>query len=187
MTMKRLKRAAIVSTLTDRLLEEGSWTGETHLQKGVYLLQEMLGVPTNVEYILFKHGPFSFQLREELGELRAEHVLALVPQRPPYGPQFQTDEEAEQLRERFPNAIRKYRPQIDWLAREMGNSGVVDLEKLATAFWVTRELGDDASVEARARRLHDLKPHFDVATCTEAVREIDRLRQSAPVVDASAN
>jgi hypothetical protein len=180
--MKQHKRAAIISTLTDELHAQGSWTGETHLQKGVYLLQEMLGVPMDVEFVLFKHGPFSFQLREELGDLRSQQVLNLVSQRRPYGPRFYSDEGAEQLRERFPNAIKKYQPQMQWLAEQMGDRGVVDLEKLATAFWVTQELGDDASVDDRAARLNELKPHFDLPTCVAAVRKIDELRREAPVV-----
>jgi hypothetical protein len=180
--MRRLRRAALLSELADKLHEHDSWVGETHLQKGVFLLQELCGVPTDVEYVLFKHGPFSWQLREELGEMRSDHVLRLVPQRPPYGPRFYPDEAVEQLRRQYPKTLCKYEVQLNWMAEQLGSRGVVELEKLATAFWVTQELGDDADVRPRASRLHELKPHFDLAECVEAVREIDEMRDAAPVV-----
>lgn len=187
--MRRLRRAALVSELADKLHEHGSWVGETHLQKGVFLLQEMLGVPTEAEYVLFKHGPFSWQLREELGDMRTDEVLTLVPQRTPYGPRFYTGDGVEQLRKQFPKTLKKYQRQLDWVADQMGNHGVVELEKLATGFWVTKELDADvdADVDARARRLHELKPHFDVVECAEAVREVDALRRQAPVVGAGSS
>ena len=43
--MNRLQRAAILLTLLDALRQRGSWCGETHLQKSVYFLEEMCGVP----------------------------------------------------------------------------------------------------------------------------------------------
>ena len=61
--MERLQRAAILTELMDRLRADGSWCGETHVQKATYFLQEVLGVQTGFEYILYKHGPYSFDLR----------------------------------------------------------------------------------------------------------------------------
>lgn len=184
--MRRLRRAALIAELTDRLHAHDSWAGETHLQKGVFLLQELLGVPTEVEYELFKHGPFSFQLREELGEMRSEDILTLVPQRPPYGPRFYTDEGTAQLRERFPKTLKKYEPQLEWVAEWMDSRGVVELERLATAFWVTRELGEGESVERRAQRLRELKPHFTMDACIGAIRDIDEMIATAPRAQAVA-
>lgn len=78
--MDRLKRGAILVQLVRELRENGSWCGETHLQKGTYLLQELTKVPLGLEFILYKHGPFSFDLRDELTGLRADEVIALQPQ-----------------------------------------------------------------------------------------------------------
>lgn len=180
--MKRLRRAALIVDLVDRLHNHGSWAGETHIQKGSFLAQEMLGIPTEIEFELFKHGPFSFQLRQELGQMRADDILILQAQRPPYGPRFYSDEVAAQLRKQFPKTLRTYEPQLEWVANWMGNKGVVELERMATAFWVTQELGYHASVDSRARRLHQLKPHFSMEDSAAAVAEIDEMLQEAPVV-----
>ena len=89
--MDRLKRAALITKLVDRLREENSWCGETHVQKAVYFLQTLFNAPTDFEFILYKHGPFSFDLRDELTSLRADEVLALEVQLP-YGPRIFTTE-----------------------------------------------------------------------------------------------
>lgn len=37
--MKALKRSAILLRLVDEMKKRGSWCGETHLQKGAYMLR----------------------------------------------------------------------------------------------------------------------------------------------------
>ena len=64
--MTRLQRVAVLTKLTEKLHESGSWCGETHLQKAAYFLQELFNVLLVYEFILYKHGPFSFALRDEL-------------------------------------------------------------------------------------------------------------------------
>ncbi|MCL6557372.1 MAG: hypothetical protein K6U74_00970, partial [Firmicutes bacterium] len=61
-----LKRKALLLSLVKAMESQGSWCGETHIQKCSYFLQAMLGVPLGFEFILYKHGPFSFDLRDEL-------------------------------------------------------------------------------------------------------------------------
>ena len=64
--MERLQKAAILTELADQLRREGSWCGHTHMQKATYFLQDLLEVPTGYEFILYKHGPYSFDLSEEM-------------------------------------------------------------------------------------------------------------------------
>ena len=64
--MNRLAQQAILSGLATRLGSRGSWVGETHLQKAAYLLSQLRGVDFDFDFILYKHGPFSFELRDEL-------------------------------------------------------------------------------------------------------------------------
>lgn len=55
--MNRTQRQAILLALIQRLREKGSWCGETHIQKSAYFLQELLGVPLDLNVIFYKHGP----------------------------------------------------------------------------------------------------------------------------------
>jgi uncharacterized protein YwgA len=41
----------------------------------MYILETVLGVPSGFEFILYKHGPFSFDLRDELGSLRTDGFI----------------------------------------------------------------------------------------------------------------
>ena len=58
------------------------WSGETHLQKATYLACWLVDIPFDFDFILYKHGPFSFELRDELGSMRADRLLDREPQPP---------------------------------------------------------------------------------------------------------
>ena len=45
----------------------------------------MLGIPSNFKFILYKHGPYSFDLSERLQGLISNSLLSVLT-RPPYGP-----------------------------------------------------------------------------------------------------
>jgi uncharacterized protein YwgA len=177
--MERLKRAAIVSQLIRNLRNSGSWCGETHVQKAVYLLQDLLDVPTEYQFILYKHGPFSFDLSDELTSFRGDELLELRPQVPPYGPRYAVTTLGKSLCERFPKTLAKYDDSIEAVADAIGEQTVGELERLATALYVTKRdsTHHDGSVKSRSKRLNQLKPHVSVEAANNAVEEIDALIQ----------
>ncbi|HWF24756.1 MAG TPA: hypothetical protein VG275_04885 [Solirubrobacteraceae bacterium] len=179
--MNRLAQEAVLVGLARRLHDRGSWGGETHLQKATYLLHELGGVPFDFNFILYKHGPFSFELRDELGTMRADRLVEREVQVPPYGPRFVVTDRGRELEARFGRTMDRYSDVLDWVAERVGERGVTELERLATALWVTRELGERASVEERTGRLHQVKPHVSLADASDAVREIDEMLAEASV------
>lgn len=176
--MNRIQKAAVLARLVDRLRENKSWTGETHLQKGVFVLQELLRVPLGFDFMLYKHGPFSFDLRDELSTLRADYILDLEVQSPPYGPKFRTTDSGREIQRRHPKTLGQYDGQIDFVAKVLGSNGVAELERLATALYVTLEDGE-APVAERARRLNEVKPHVPLPEAYEAVEKLDEIRRQA--------
>ncbi len=175
--MESEKRQANLLSLMKALRERGSWCGETHIQKCTYFLQEGLGVPLGFEFVLYKHGPFSFDLREGLGEMRANLVIGVKPQ-PPYGPSLEPGPSSEAVMERFPRTREQYAKQIDFVANKLAERNVVDLERLGTALYVTKENpGSDAA--ARARLIHELKPHISEQAARDTVEQVDELLQQA--------
>jgi hypothetical protein len=174
--MQQLQKASLVLTLGKRLQSNGSWTGETHVQKATYFLQELLRVPTDFKFILYKHGPFSFDLRELLSSMEADHFIRWQPQHP-YGPSLIPGESADQLLSQFPAKPREYEAQVEFVARKLAPHRVADLEKLATALYVTQE--GNRTVRDRAARIYDLKPHISVAEAQRAVGELDKLIQES--------
>lgn len=184
--MRRLQKAAILTELMDQLKASGSWCGETHVQKATYFLQEVLGVETGFEYILYKHGPYSFDLAEELTSLRADFLMEFNHRSPGYGPTLVATETSKELRSRFPKTVSTHTPKVKFIADTFGTKGVADLEKMATALWVTREL-PEASENKRARRINELKPHVSVADALAAVKEFDEIAEQATNVTSEEN
>jgi uncharacterized protein YwgA len=185
MTMDRLKRAAILTELMDRLRANGSWCGETHVQKAVFLLQEILGLPIGFEYILYKHGPYSFDLTEDLTALRADFLMEFKHLSPGYGPALVPTATSKQLRAHYPKTLASCNAEIEFVAQAFGDRGVADLEKLATALYVTREMGHSTKILERARRLRELKPHVSEHDAVAALREYEQIADEAKLLKSS--
>ncbi|NLI13545.1 hypothetical protein [Pelotomaculum propionicicum] len=173
--MEDMKRQTVVLSLIERLNLYGSWCGETHIQKSLYFLQEMLGVPTGYEFILYKHGPFSFDLKDELGVMRANMIIEIQSKPYPYGPSLIPGEAAERLKELYPKTTKEYGRQIDFAAKKLAGFRVAELERLATALFVTLEEDMDKSAQARAKRIIELKPHIKINEALKAVGEVNSL------------
>lgn len=176
--MKRLQRAALLTELVEQMRAQDSWCGETHLQKATFFLQELLDVDLGYEFIVYKHGPFSFDLRDELGELVSDRLIRYQPQLPPYGPRIATTDDAERIQETYPRTLARHQDKIRFVAEKLDARGVVDLERLATALYVTLEAPQTAR-EERARALRALKPHIPEPLALQAVEEVDQIRTDA--------
>lgn len=172
--MERLERASVIGALITSLENKGSWCGETHVQKAGYFLQEMGNVPLEYDYILYKHGPFSFELRDELTEMRANGLLELKMQPNPYGPSIAVTETGKLIAELFSEMAERYKNIIDFVASKLAVKGVVDLERLSTALYVTKEMESNTQ-EERANRIVELKPHINNETALESIIQVDRM------------
>ncbi len=176
--MKRLQQAAVLVELADEMREQGSWCGETHIQKSTYFLQTLFDPELEFEFILYRHGPFSFDLRDELMSLRADGILQLEPQPYPYGPRLRPTATGEGLKETYPKTLRERRASIAFIAQRLGPKDVNQLERIATALYATQE-EPEAPPEARARAISDLKPHIPQARALAAIEELDELAADA--------
>ena len=171
--MERLKRSAIVLSLIEQLREKGSWCGETHIQKTTYFLQEMLEVDLGFEFILYKHGPYSFDLTDELTAMRADMLIQLKSQQP-YGPSIIPGPTSEQLNRLFPKTVEKYKNEVGFIASELAQYGVAYLERIATAFFIANE-NDMDTLEQKAAKINNVKPHISKEDALEALKTEDKL------------
>lgn len=172
--MNRLMQDAVLVGLTRRLAAAGSWTGETHLQKSTYLLADLWEIRFDFDFILYKHGPFSFELRDELAALRADGLIEQFVENPRYGAKMRPTSAGLKLEEQFSRAISRYDASLDRATEVLADRGVKDLERLATAMWMTTE-HPGASADDRAAELVKVKPHIAQGSALEAVKEIDEL------------
>src|SRR5260370_29056208 len=130
-----LQRDALVLELIEQLREHRSWAGETHVQKATYFLQELTHVPLGFDFIMYKYGPYSFDLHDELTSMQANQLLDLKPQ-PPYGPALIPGELSSVLKEKFRAAIHRYGGEVRFVAEKLGRRGGADVERLSTALYV---------------------------------------------------
>lgn len=180
--MEANKRSALLLSLMEELKSHGSWCGETHIQKATFFLQSMARVDLGLDFILYKHGPFSFDLRDELSEMRANQLLEMQP-KPPYGPQFRPSDIGQNLVQRFPKTIRRHRDAIEFVAERLGHCDVAQLERLSTALLVLQEHSDP---EGAARRLNSVKPHIHPSSANHAISEIQTWLEEFRQIDATS-
>jgi hypothetical protein len=178
--MYRIQNASLLLRLIERLREKGSWCGETHVQKATFFLQDLMRVPTQFEFILYKHGPFSFELRDELTALRADGLIDLEPQWP-YGPRIVPTSRSTYIQGISSRTLAKYNDHIAFVADKLGDKGVVDLERLATALYVTKRACAGCSAEERAEEFRRLKPHISLQSARSAIAEVDKLVEEAEI------
>jgi hypothetical protein len=171
--MERFQRAAILISLVRSLRAHGSWCGETHMQKSSYLLKELLSMPLDYIFVLYKYGPYSFDLSGDLTAMRADALLRQEVRPYPYGPAFIPGEASDQILPLFPRTLKRYADPIEFVASRLGAMGVADLERVSTALYVTREQGAPTDVERRAERIVALKPHVSLVDARDAVHTID--------------
>ena len=169
------KRYALLLALLKAMKDRGSWCGETHVQKASYFLQEATNVPLNLDFILHKHGPYSFDLHEDLGDMRAR-LLIDIEQRPPYGPSLKRSPSAQVLAEGLSNSVAAYNSAIEFVAEKLSAHHVVDLERLATALYVIRNY---TAEEDKAGLMNTLKPHISKERAAEAIDEVEKILEQA--------
>ena len=174
--MNRIQIAALLTHLVRRMRRHGSWCGETHVQKSIYVAQQLAGVPLGFEFILYKHGPFSFDLRDELTSLRADGLLQLEPQAFPYGPKFKITDGARKLQQKFPKTIKRHTDALEFVAEKLAGKQIDELERLATALFAKANFTDKDD-HKRAAWINEKKPHVSIDEALAALEEVDELER----------
>ncbi len=182
--MKRMQRDAVLLSLIKEMKEKRSWCGETHIQKAAYFLQELLKVPMSFEFILYKHGPYSFDLSDEVTAMRADSLLEYKT-RLPYGPSLFPTKEGQEFLNQYPRTLDKYAEKVQFVAEKIGTMGVADLERLATALYVT--FNENLEGKSREDTIIELKPHITIDEAREAVKKIDAIKIEASKKGPSNN
>ena len=151
-------RFALLLELTNRLRVAGSWCGETHLQKAVFSLETLAKTPLCYEFIMYKHGPFSFDLRDEISGLRAARLIDYELQEG-YGPRLKPSELSKLIIERNKKEVSRLAKAYEFVVSWMGKKDVKELEKMTTGLFVTVSRKGSSFAE-RAHHIRDLKPHI---------------------------
>jgi hypothetical protein len=171
-----IDRSAMLLDLAAQLRAHGSWTGETHVQKAAYLMQELLGVPSGFKFVLYRHGPFSFDLRDSLNKLETWGCIQTEEQPYPYGPKIVEGPASGKLKAASTDR-QGYSRAIQFVAQQLGKARVAELERVATALFI--ELDPNVKAEDRPERLVNLKPHISREEAPNAFARLREIRLAA--------
>ncbi len=130
-----------------------------------------MGVPLGLNYIFYKHGPFSFDLNDQLTALRGNSLVELRSHAP-YGPHLHTSQTADGYLGLFTKTIGSFGSDMDFVICKLASKNVAELERLSTALYVRmgKPGADDAEL---AEEMNRLKPHVSVQDALEALREVE--------------
>jgi hypothetical protein len=184
MTVDDLRRKAILTSLIQKMVVHGSWCGETHVQKTVYFLSDVFSLDLDLDFLLYKHGPFSFDLRDTLADMKADNLVEIRIRRENYGPSLLPGNMAEDFIERYPKTLGKWEPVLEFVASNIGARSVAELERLATALYVWHQEGIDES--DIPTRVHELKPHVSLVEAMEALHAVQELLDKAEMMGLPA-
>lgn len=168
--MSRRVRRAILSQLVEAMHGAGSWVGETHIQKSVYFMQGLLGIQMGYSFVLYKHGPYSFDLRNELSAMMGSLELDVEP-RPPYGPSFVLGPRGGrdiELPFQVGDAIR-------FVGENLSIRHTRELERLSTAL-LLQTANRHMTAQEVASLMNRIKPHIPVPDARSAVEQVAELR-----------
>lgn len=173
--MNRLQKVVLLTEFITQLRNHGGLCNSNYVQRAVYFLQEIFHTELDFKYILYKGNPYSFDLEEELVRLQADYLIELDHRSPGYGPSLVPTKNSEELRSRFPKTITYYKPQLEFIAEKFGTKSIAELNKLAIALWVTKELGTESNESQRAKRVCQLKPGICFSDALLSVHELDQI------------
>ncbi len=161
---------ALILAMIDGLKAHRTRTGKTHVIKGLFLGKAagLLDVP--FDFFLYKHGPYSTDVEEQLEQMKSYGAVALDPAFDGYGVLLRPAEKADFVRERGPLRAETSHG-IDAVCRFIEGKNVGQLERLATAAWIRTQEGI-REPDAVASRLHRLKPHVSLHQAREADEEL---------------
>ena len=171
-------RCALVVHLAKKLRAKGSWCGETHLQKAMYILQDLSKSNFSYKFVIYQHGPYSFDLNNELAAMRSSNIIEFQFPKEGYGPTIAPTKFGERVLNVNCGNIKSFSTVVDFMADWFSSNDVRYLEKVSTAYFVTAKNPRSPTSE-RAKKLHSLKPHVDIVAAEEALRIVDEKRKLA--------
>lgn len=173
MNMRDLQRSAIVAMLVKECRARNSSCGESMVQESIFFLQKLLNVPLEFDFQLYIYGPFSLELQRHLLSMMADDMITVRSL--DYGSTFEPGEQVAYLEKHTANTITEHYDAVDFVITHLAGRGVKQLERLATALYFT-VTSDDVSVEDRAAKTREVKPHISDDEARKAVEEVDRWR-----------
>lgn len=169
--MTTSREIILVGGVVKLLRDRRSWAGETHIQKTAFVAKILKAVPFESEFVLYKHGPFSFDMSTSLVHMRTRGLLSTTPN-PGYGPTFDVNEGLwHALDSSADNYFERYEADVASVCDVLASRNVASLERIATAVYLIQSMPDSTD-EDRANELTKVKPHIHIELARVAFEEV---------------
>lgn len=170
--MDRYANQAIVLELLKLMKSASSWCGETHLQKSVFILEYGLSNSSlHYAYIMYKHGPYSFDLHDELSSMISNGMIE-VESRNGYGSSLFVSDLGMRILERFPNTVGAQRDDLSMVASRFSAKTATELERIATALFVQTRY-KDLDREQQYEKFREFKPYLPEGSAERGFAELE--------------
>lgn len=87
--------------MIEALEAQNSRTGKTAIIKGMFLAKA-IGAEVPFEFFLYKHGPYSTDVEEEIDQMRSYAAIDVEPSFDGFGVNLSPDENASYIKEQAP-------------------------------------------------------------------------------------
>jgi uncharacterized protein YwgA len=165
------RKDEIIISVIRNLKENGSLCCKTHIIKTLYLLKATKRIDMPFDFILYKHGPYSFDVEDSLALMKSYGAIEEDDTKSGiYGESLKLGDNAD-FPKKFVQLKNSELDAISEICKITGNKGVKELERLATSAWIV----DDEKIsnpEKIASRVHELKPHINKKQAKDAFLEI---------------
>ena len=164
----RFDKHALILAVVEGLRQQGNWTGKTHVQNALFLLDASGRLKTPFNFVLYQSGPYPLDFIAEFEEMKSYAALKLDVTDGRYGVRLVPGVKAAEVKQRSPLSA-EVREAVESICRFVGDKNVAELGPLATAVWIrTRE---EISVPAEVMaRLRELKSYVSMDKAEEADR-----------------
>lgn len=150
----------------------GSWAGKTHVIKTLYLLKAANGLNIPQNYILYMHGPYSFEVEDDLAMLKMLDAVEEEDRHPGYGASLVVGHNARVI-EGQADLTPDEKQRIQQICQAVGTANVKELEARATGAWVWTE-EQVHNPDRVAHRVNELKPHIPVEVARKHFESVQR-------------
>ncbi len=173
--MTTSREMVLIGGIAAALKELGSWTGETHIQKAAYISKIKKQIPFESEFVLYKHGPYSFDMNKSIMHMLSRGML-VAESNPGYGPSILINAPLwKVLNSQLGDFYGQFDSSIRAVCGHLARKNVAELERIATAVFVSVNFST-LSLAERAATISRLKPHISSEVAIAALEEADTIR-----------
>jgi hypothetical protein len=172
--MSENKRLAILLALIRQLRASECPCGDAHYQIGGVFLQELLGVPLEMNIILYYYSIYAPETDEGISMMRADYLLtARVGERE--WPTFHITEAGSRFLEYYAAAVAPYLPAIRFVAERLAPLSIAEVMGLGTALYVWQQ-HPEWPAERQAAEIARLNPNRNSLEALAALQFLARMR-----------